>query len=94
VDSVNKLLISFFVIASCASVTNCVVVPSENSDYVSNCEISTDRKTLKIIDLYKETNSYYSISGALLVPISGIVSGTYVAVHNTYQLGKELIYCN
>ncbi len=77
-----------------AVLASCVVVPVTDREHVAHCEISTDRKTLKVIDLFKETNSYYNItSGLILVPISGIVSGAYVAVHNTYRLGKETLVC-
>ena len=71
----------------------CVVVPETDRTHVSKCEISSDRKTLRMLDLSKETNSYYSLSGAFLVPVSGVVSGVYVAVNNIYYLGKEKIVC-
>ena len=71
----------------------CVVVPETDKTHIARCEISSDRKTLKVIDLAKETNSYFSLSGVFLVPITGIVSGTYVAINNTYYYGKEAIIC-
>jgi hypothetical protein len=53
--------------------------------------------TLKIVDLAKETNSYYTAEGYLvspiLVPTTAIISGAYVLVHNTYYYGKEKIVC-
>ncbi|WP_286049800.1 hypothetical protein [Rheinheimera sp. KL1] len=61
--------------------------------YVNKCEISCDRKTLKVIDASKDTNSYYSVSGLILFPVSGIVSGAYVAINNIYHLGEETIVC-
>ena len=79
-------------------VSGCVVVPVEDKLHVNKCEISSDRKTLKIIDLAEETNSYYSVSGVvltpLLVPATAIVSGSYVFINNTYRLGEETIKCN
>lgn len=71
----------------------CVVVPEQDLSYVNKCELSSDRKTLKVIDASKGTNSYYSISGLILLPVSGIVSGTYVAINNVYHLGEESIVC-
>lgn len=73
---------------------SCVVVPTKDESYTAKCEISADKKTLKVVDLAKETNSYYSIGGIILTPLTGIVSGIYVAVHNTYVLGKESIVCD
>ncbi|WP_258872684.1 hypothetical protein [Thalassotalea euphylliae] len=62
--------------------------------YQAKCEISSDRKVLKIVDGYKDNNTYYSISGVILLPITGIVSGAYVAVNNIYHLGEETIKCS
>ena len=70
-----------------------MVVPEQDLSYVNKCELSSDRKTLKVIDASKGTNSYYSISGLILLPVSGIVSGTYVAINNVYHLGEESIVC-
>jgi hypothetical protein len=71
----------------------CVVLPTVDHTYENRCEISSDRQILKVVDAAKETNSYYSISGIILYPISGIVSGVYVAVNNVYHYGEEKIVC-
>ena len=84
-----KLVLLLFV----SSLSACVVVPTVDHSYVNGCEISSDRKTLKVVDAAKGTNSYYSISGVVLYPISGIVSGLYVAVNNVYHYGEEKIVC-
>jgi hypothetical protein len=73
--------------------SSCIVVPETDVANVNRCEISSDRKTLKIINGYEETNTFYSISGLVLIPISGVVSGTYVAINNVYNLGQERIVC-
>jgi hypothetical protein len=73
--------------------SGCIIVPKNDSTRHNKCEISSDRKTLKVIDLAKETNSYYSISGLFLFPVTGIISGTFVAVNNIYHLGEETIVC-
>lgn len=75
------------------SSTSCIVAPQNVPKKTLHCEISSDQKTLRIIDLTKETHFYYSISGAILLPITGIVSGTYVAINNIYHLGEETIVC-
>lgn len=85
----KKYLLLFYLLFT----TGCVVIPETDKTYVAKCEISADRKTLKIIDLAKELNMYYSLGGVFLVPISGIVSSTYVAINNTYYYGKEKIIC-
>ncbi|XOV80997.1 MAG: hypothetical protein ACFHVJ_08605 [Aestuariibacter sp.] len=73
--------------------SGCVVVPEDDFTKVNRCEISSDRKTLKVINGFEETNTFYSISGLVLLPISGVVSGTYVAINNIYHLGEERIVC-
>lgn len=80
------LLLSFLL-------TGCVVLPTNDSTHHNKCEISSDRKTLKVIDLAKETNSYYSVSGLFLFPVTGVISGTFVTVNNIYHLGEETIVC-
>ena len=85
--------IIFSVLVCLLSISGCVVVPADDVSSVNKCEISSDRKTLKIINAYEDTNTYYSISGLLLIPITGVVSGTYVAINNIYRLGEEAVVC-
>jgi hypothetical protein len=73
--------------------SSCIVVPMKDAGRVNKCEISSDHKVLRVVDLARESNSYYSISGLLLLPLTGVVSGTYVAVNNVYHLGQETIVC-
>ncbi|GLX77470.1 hypothetical protein tinsulaeT_08100 [Thalassotalea insulae] len=84
-------ILSFMIL--CLFVTGCVVVPTTDTAEVKHCEISSDKKTLKIVDIAKDTNSYYSISGIILFPITGVVSGAYVAVNNIYHYGENKIVC-
>ena len=75
----------------------CVVVPAENEDYVAECEISSDRKTLRVMNVAKETDTYYSVEGIaatpILYPTTAIVSGIYVAINNSYNVGEEKLVC-
>ena len=90
----NKFVALIF---SIIFLTGCVTVPFPAEGQSSRCKISTDRLTLKVIDLAKETNSYYTVEGYLaspiLVPTTAILSGAYVLVHNTYHFGEEKIVC-
>ena len=81
------------VITGLTLISGCMVIPEKDPTYVNKCEISSDRKTLKVIDASKDTNSYYSVSGLILFPVSGIVSGAYIAINNVYHLGEETIVC-
>ena len=73
----------------------CIVVPEENAYHINRCEISSDRLTLRVVDLTKKTNSYlyYTIDGLWLVPLTGTVSGTFVAVNNIYNIFEEKLVC-
>jgi hypothetical protein len=86
-----KIVSLFFL--SLVLLSGCVVVPETDVTKVNRCQISSDRKTLKIINGFEDTNTFYSISGLVLLPISGVVSGTYVAINNVYNLGEERIVC-
>ena len=93
----KKLSVLVLVALFSSTLLGCVVAPVVDHSYQPKCQISSDRKTLKIIDLAKESNSYYSISGIILTPIlvptTAIISGTYVLVSNSYQLGEQAIKC-
>lgn len=86
-----KLLALF--ILSVPLLSACIVVPQTDTAKVNKCEISSDRKTLKVINGFEDTNTFYSISGLVLLPISGVVSGTFVAINNVYHLGEETLVC-
>ena len=75
----------YLVFAVSILLSGCVVVPETDVTNVNRCEISSDRKTLKIINGFEDTNTFYSISGLVLLPITGAVSGTYVAINNVYN---------
>jgi len=76
----------------------CVVVPTNQTFQETKCEISSDKKTLRVLDIAKETNTYYSIGGLvatpILVPTTAMISGIYVAVNNVYHKGEEKIVCD
>lgn len=77
--------------------TGCVVLPVEDNSYSKQCGLSSNKKVLKIVDFAKDTDSYYTISGYVLTPIilpsSAIISGTYVAVNNTFYVDDKKIEC-
>ncbi|WGL16010.1 hypothetical protein PVT68_14690 [Microbulbifer bruguierae] len=88
----KRLVCGFFVV-----LTGCVVVPHPDKDYVAKCEISSDRKTLRVMNVAKETQTYYSLEGIIATPIlypaTALVSGVYVAVNNMYNVGQEKLVC-
>jgi len=78
-------------------VSDCVVVPVTETRYVGRCGITHDKKTLKLIDVAKETHTYYDIGGLMLtpilIPVSTVLSATYIATDEIYQYGKQVIVC-
>ncbi len=85
------------IIGLALTLSGCVTAPISDYSHESTCKLSTDMKTLKIIDVAEETNSYYSVAGIvlspILVPTTAIISGTYVLVNNTYHIGEEMVKC-
>ena len=83
---------------SILALSGCVAVPTPAKNYQSRCEISSDRLTLRVIDVAQSTNSYYSIEGLILTPIvvptTALLSGVFVLVNNIYNIGEEKIVCS
>ncbi|BDY04465.1 hypothetical protein [Ferrimonas sp. YFM] len=77
--------------------SGCVAVPIEDYGYLDKCETSSKRKELAVVDVVEGTNSYFSVSGFLLSPltvsVSALLSGSYVVVNNTYHYGEEVLVC-
>ena len=88
-----KLTILFVLFA----ISGCITVPVTVVSHSNKCELSSDMKILKVVNVAEETNSYYSVSGYLLspilVPATAVFSGAYVLVNNIYHLGEEQIKC-
>ncbi len=80
------------------SLSACITVPVNDNSEQTTCLLSSDKKTLKIVDVAKETNSYYSVAGLvlspILVPTSAIISGSYVVVNNIYNFGEKKVKCD
>ncbi|WP_259366569.1 MULTISPECIES: hypothetical protein [unclassified Colwellia] len=89
----DDTLMKFTLFALTLFLSGCVVMPVDDHSYDNKCEISSDRKILKVVDAAKGTNSYYSISGVILLPITGVISGIYVGINNIYHLGEEKFTC-
>ncbi|WP_131811853.1 hypothetical protein [Paraglaciecola hydrolytica] len=61
------------------------------------CALSTDKKTLKVVNLLEGDTSFYEWNDEFLslitIPTSAIVSTVYVAVNNVYHIGEKQIKC-
>lgn len=75
----------------------CIVLPVKDERYNARCELSSDKKTLKVFNVAEETNSYYSIEGYMLSPIllptTFILSAIYMVVNNVYHYQEKKIVC-
>ncbi len=93
----GRVLFATIILFFITVVSGCVAVPATDVSYVGRCGVSSDHKTLKIVDVAEETNSYYSISGYVLTPIilptTAIISGIYVLTNNAYYSSKNIIQC-
>lgn len=78
-------------------VAGCVVLP-QSRNHTLSCGVSTDKLTLRVVDVAKESNTYYSLSGLIATPIvlptTAVASAIYAATYNTYiTIAQEKITC-
>ncbi|MFD2167536.1 hypothetical protein ACFSJY_14900 [Thalassotalea euphylliae] len=75
----------------------CVFVPERAAQPKNACGLSTELKTLKVVNLMDGDASFYDWQGEMIspltLPLSAVISGTYVAVNNVYFLGEKQIRC-
>ncbi len=78
------------------NLAGCITAPVPSEHYPSKCGISSERLTLKIVDVAKGTNSD-SVEGYLispiLVPVTAVPSGAIVLLNNIYNFVEENVLC-
>ena len=93
----TNIKLSILVFTLAASFSGCITVPETDRNYVGKCGVTIDHKVLRIADVSKESNSYYSIGGILLtpilIPLTALISGTYVVINNAYYSAEEILNC-
>ncbi|WP_371194439.1 hypothetical protein [Glaciecola sp. SC05] len=79
------------------SISACVVVPQTDYSQKYKCELSSDKKVLKLVNLLENDTSFYAWTDETLalisVPTSAILSASYVLVNNVYHIGERTIKC-
>jgi hypothetical protein len=62
------------------------------------CALSTDKKTLKVVNLLDGDATFYAredeMFSVINMPGSAIISSVFVAVNNVYHIGEKRIKCN
>jgi hypothetical protein len=90
---INKITTMFFIFVF----SGCVVMPEIDDTQNYQCGLSTDKKTLKVVNLMDGDTSFYKwndeISSIITLPTSAVISGVYVAVNNIYHFGEKQIKC-
>ncbi|WP_286272713.1 hypothetical protein [Thalassotalea hakodatensis] len=85
------------IICICLFTSACVVVPEVADVPKYKCGLSTDQKTLKVVNLMEGDTSFYAWNdeffSIISMPTSAVVSGVYVAVNNVYHAGEKTIKC-
>ena len=94
----DSLMLNKLIILICTLIfTGCVVVPEVDHSQKYQCGLSTDKKTLKVVNLLKNDTSCYEWNDEFLsiitMPTSAVVSSVYVAVNNVYHFGEKQIKC-
>jgi len=94
VNIFNKYILVLIV----ALLPSCIVVPHIAERQEFQCALSTDKKTLKVINLTDGDATFYAwqdeMFSFITIPSSAIISGVYVAVNNVYHIGEKHIKCN
>ena len=91
-------ILCLLIILNC---TGCVVIPVKSDSEIDpqnyQCELSTDMKVLKLVNLTDGDTSFYEWNdeffAIISVPTSAIISGSYVLVNNIYHVGERKIKC-
>lgn len=90
----SKSFIVFVVLSMCG----CVVLPEVDDSQKYQCELSTDKKVLKLVNLTDGDTSFYRWNDEMLaiitIPTSAVISATYVLVNNIYHIGEKSIKCD
>lgn len=90
----NKITTIYLIFAF----SGCVVVPEIDGSVNYQCGLSTDKKTLKVVNLMDGDTSFYEwndeMSSIITMPTSAIISSAYVAVNNIYHFGEKQIKCD
>jgi len=80
------------------TLTGCVVIPEVDHSQTYQCGLSTDKKTLKVVNLMEGDTSFYKWNDEFLsiitLPTSAVLSSVYVAVNNVYHIGEKQIKCS
>jgi hypothetical protein len=85
------------VLLVCSLLSGCVVMPTTDTNKQYKCSLSSDKKTLKVVNLIDGSANFYQWQDEILapvtLPVSLLLSGTYVIVNNIYHIGEEIIKC-
>jgi len=78
--------------------SSCIVVPESVENQNLECALSTNKKTLKVVNLLDGDETFYAwedeIFSVITMPGSAILSSVFVAVNNVYHIGEKQIKCN
>jgi len=80
------------------ALSGCVVMPEIDNSQNYQCGLSTDKKTLKVVNLMDGDTSFYKwndeFASIITLPTSAVISSVYVAVNNIYHIGEKQIKCS
>ncbi len=74
----------------------CAVVPYPNELYASPCPTTSQRQTLRMVNVLEESRTDglgLWLASPVVVPVTAVVSGVYVAANNTYNAAEERLKC-
>ena len=94
----GNIINKYILILIIALLSICIVVPENAENQYLKCALSTDKKTLKIVNLLDGDETFYAwqdeILSVITLPSSAIISSVFVAVNNVYYIDEKNIKCN
>lgn len=73
--------------------TGCVALPQTDYGYDTRCDTRSERKRLHVVNGFNDANVFYTLGGVVLLPVTGVVFGSYVALNNMYHAGEQRVMC-
>ena len=95
---VHLVSIKIICLALLLTCSGCVVVPEKVANQHYQCGLSSDQKTLRLVNLNDGTTNFYQwndeLAAIVTLPTSALISSTYVLVNNIYNIGEKIIKCD
>lgn len=92
------MVFKFISIVLLVCLSGCMVLPVSDPQQSYQCALSTDKKYLKLVNLFDGDTSFYAwedeMASIITVPTTAVLSAIYVSVNNVIHIGEKSIRCS